>query len=104
MEHISYKNSHPDATDVPSDNDLDPTYTEEQRQYYQALQLHQSKCPEGEKGVHHQLMKLAWTPQTIETLLESDDNNLIYTFYRVCVSRSVGKRKWNVYSKRNFLH
>ena len=40
-------------------------------------------------------MKLSWERGNIETLFETDNEDLIYTFYQKCVSRTVGKRNWN---------
>ena len=104
MEHLSYKRTHPDLSDVPTDDDIDSSLPENERQFIQDLQLHKGKCPEFQKGVHHHIMKLAWYPNNIETILETEDQTLIYSFYRVCVSRTVGKRKWNEYSKKKLLH
>ena len=104
MEHDSYKTSHPDSSDVPSDADIDQTLPEEEQHLYASLQLHRGKEPESIKGVHHELMKLAWNPNKIETILESENDTLIYMFYLICVSRAVGKRKWNVYCKTKLLH
>ena len=103
MEHLSYKRSHPESSDVPTDADIDSSLPENERQFLQDLQLHRGKCPEAEKGTNCNIMKLAWYPNQIETILESEDQTLIYTFYRVCVSRAVGKRKWNEYSKKKLL-
>lgn len=104
MEHVSYKNSHPDLSDVPTEADIDSSLPDNERQILQDLQLHQGKCPEVEKGIHHQIMKLAWYPNNIETIFETEDETLIYSFYRVCVSRTVGKRKWNEFCKKKLLH
>ena len=104
MEHSSYNRTHPDSSDVPTDSDIDSSLPEDQQRFLQDLQIHRGKCPESEKGTHHKIMKLAWYPNNIENIVESDDELLVYSFYRVCVSRTVGKRKWNEYSKKKLLH
>ena len=67
------------------------------------LGIKKGKCPEEIKGIYHKLMKLAYIPRSIETIFELGDDDLLYLFYTNCVSQSVGKRKWNQYSKTKYL-
>ena len=50
-------------------------------------------------GVSHRLMRMTWMPKNIEKIHDKQDNDLLYFFYSECVSRVVGKRKWNKYSQ-----
>ena len=64
------------------------------------LTIRKGKCPESSKGQYHKLMCLAWNTCKIETVLETDDDDLLYIFYVCCVSRSVRKRRWNECSQK----
>ena len=55
------------------------------------------KRPKKDIGVFHHLMHMSWEKGEIENIHEKDDD-VIYAYYSKCVSRSVGKRKWNKYS------
>ena len=46
-------------------------------------------------GKYHRLMKLTWMPKSIENIHDIEDEEVLYLFYSECVSRAVGKRKWN---------
>ena len=50
------------------------------------------------------MMNLAWHTSKIETILDSDNDDLIYVFYVTCVSRIVRKRRWNECSQSKLLH
>ena len=67
------------------------------------LTIRKGKCPEEDRGLYHKLLSLAWYPRKIETILETDDDDLLYLFYVCCVSRSVRKRRWNEYSRKKKL-
>ena len=64
------------------------------------LTIRKGKCPEEERGLYHELLSLAWHTRKIETILETDNEDLLYIFYVCCVSRSVRKRKWNESSQK----
>ena len=70
----------------------------------QTLTNRKGKCPDTKLGLTHELMKLAWEKGNIETIFETANEDLIYTFYQKCVSRTVGKRNWNECSQVNKLH
>ena len=67
------------------------------------LTIRKGKCPEEDRGIYHKLLSLAWYPRKIETVLETDDEDLLYLFYVCCVSRSVRKRRCNEYSRKKKL-
>ena len=64
------------------------------------LTIRKGKCPEEERGLYHKLLSLGWHTQKIETVLETDNEDLLYIFYVCCVSRSVRKQKWNESSQK----
>ena len=68
------------------------------------LTIRKGPCPNKRKGIIHHLMNLAWHTRKIESILESDNDDLIYVFYVTCVSRIVCKRKWNECSQSKLLH
>ena len=53
------------------------------------LTIRKEPCPNKRKGMIHHLMNLAWNARKIETVLESENDDLIYVFYVTCVSRVV---------------
>ena len=67
------------------------------------LTIRKGPCPNKRKGMIHHLMNLAWNTRKIETVLDSEDDDLIYVFYVTCVSRVVRKRKWNQCSQSKLL-
>ena len=67
------------------------------------LTIRKGKCPEEERGLYHKLLSLGWHTREIETVLETDNEDLLYIFYVCCVSRSVRKRKWNESSQTKKL-
>ena len=86
-----------------NDEDIDPNLSLEETTLLRDLALKKGKCPEGEKGLCHKLMKLAYMPRKIETIMDTNDSALLKLFYTVCVSEAVGKRKWNECSKVKYL-
>ena len=102
-EFSDYRDKNPDASNVPEDTDVDENSSEEMKILMRTLGIKKEKCPESVKDLYHKLMKMAYLPRTIETIFECNNDDLIYLFYTICVSQSVGKRKWNQYSKTKYL-
>ena len=98
-EYSEYKDKNPDASNVPEESDIDPEASDEDKLLMRTLGIKKGKCPEDAKGLYHQLMKMAYIPRTIEKIFHCPNDDLIYLFYTTCVSQSVGKRKWNQFSK-----
>ena len=71
---------------------------------FRTLTIRKGHCPNKAKGIFHHIMNLAWHTRKVETILESDHDDLIYVFYVSCVSRIVRKRKWNECSQVQLLH
>ena len=67
------------------------------------LTIRKGKCPEEERGLYHKLLNYAWHTQRIKSILETNDDDLLFIFYVWCVSRSVRKRKWNKCSQTKKL-
>ena len=102
-EYRIYKERNPNATDLHNDADLDPTMSQEDKVLMQNLSLKKGKCPEDIKGTFHKLMKMAYMPRKIETIMDSENQEVLKLFYTACVSQAVGKRKWNEFSKVKYL-
>lgn len=103
-EFAEYQTNHPNASNVQDEAALSQhTSEDEQEVLMRTLAIKKGKCPEEVKGVYHKLLKLAYMPKSIETIYELGDNDVLYLFYTNCVSQSVGKRKWNQYSKTKAL-
>lgn len=54
--------------------------------------------PHDNMGAVHKLVKAAWNYGDVENIHENVDDDVIYSFYDICVSYSCGRRKWNKYS------
>ena len=83
-------------TDPDEDNNMDNTVI-------RTLTIRKGPCPNKKKGIFHHLMNLSWHTRKIESVLESDNDDMIYVFYVSCVSRIVRKRKWNECSQTKLL-
>ena len=94
-EYQSYQDNH-SSSDQPQDNDIEDTII-------RTLTIRKGKCPEDQKGLYHKLLNYVWHTKKIESILETDDEDLLYIFYVCCVSRSVRKRKWNESSQTKKL-
>ena len=94
QEELTYNDLNEDNSNVNNETD-EMDITEERRIVLSMLTLKKGKCPESDKGVTHKLMALAWEKGKIENIYESTDNDCIYQFFFKCVSRAVGKRRWN---------
>lgn len=90
-----------ESTDATSESRTDPQDIEDI--VIRTLTIRKGKCPEEDKGSYHKLMSFAWHTQRIETILETEDEDLLYIFYVCCVSRSVRKRRWNECSQKKRL-
>ena len=102
-EFSDYCDKNPDASNIPEETDVDEIASQEQKVLMHTLGIKKGKCPELVKGIYHQLMKMAYMPCTIETIFECGNDDLIYLFYTIYMSQSVGKHKWNHYRKTKHL-
>ena len=103
-EYIDYQKAHSDVSDVPQDSDINNNLPEEEKTLLRTLAMNKGKRPEDVKGITHKLMSMAWTNNGIENILETSDEDLLYLFYSKCVSRAVGKQKWNEFKDEKCLN
>ena len=85
-----------DEATINDDNNMEDTVI-------RTLTIRKGPCPNKRKGIIHHMMNLAWNTRKIETILDSENDDLIYVFYVTCVSRIVRKRKWNECSQTKLL-
>ena len=98
-----YKARHPNASNLPDESDIDTDLPQEDQILLRNLGIKKGKCPEEVKGLHHKLMKMAYMPKKIETIMDTENNDLLKLFYTSCVSQAVGKRTWNHFCKIRYL-
>ena len=101
-EHDEYETNTSATSDHNSDGEQENNNTLDDTMI-RTLTIRKGPCPKKRKGMIHQLMNMAWNTRKIETVLESDNEDLIYVFYVTCVSRVVRKRKWNQCSQTKKL-
>lgn len=97
---LAYQEDHHNNQEIDPDNNEDDTII-------RTLTICKGPFPNKRKGSFHHMLNLAWNRNKIETILDSENNDLIYLFYVNGVSRVVQKRKWNECSQvkplRNFV-